>query len=57
MPESSTEHPEFDELCEGIGEFEPLPDGFGEIEARRGDQEEQSGTLDPLILAGLVTPV
>jgi hypothetical protein len=56
-PEPTTEHREFDELCQGIEEFEPLPNRFGEIVARRNVREEQEGTLDPLILAGLVSPV
>lgn len=66
LPEPSAEHREFDDLCRGIGEFEPLPDRFAEVVARRNatlasresDQaSEASGTLDPLILAGLVSPV
>jgi hypothetical protein len=57
LPEPTTEHREFDELCQGIEEFEPLPNWFGEIVARRNVREEQEGTLDPLILAGLVSPV
>ena len=50
----SEEHREFDELCQDVDEFEPLPD---QITVRRNDQDTESGTLDPLILAGLVTPV
>jgi hypothetical protein len=57
LQEPTTEHREFDELCQGIDDFEPLPDEFGEIVARRNVREEQEGTLDPLILAGLVSPV
>jgi hypothetical protein len=60
----SSEHVEFDELCREIDEFEPLP----ELIVRRAvpaehsadwDQEadRHSGTFDPLILAGLVSPV
>jgi hypothetical protein len=56
LPEPA-EHREFDELCQHIDEFEPLPNEFGEIVARRTVREEQEGTLDPLILAGLVSPV
>ncbi len=64
LPEPSAEHREFDELCQGIDDFEPLPDRFAEVVARRNpkigesDQaDEGQGTLDPLILAGLVSPV
>ncbi len=56
MPEPS-EHREFDQLCQEIDEFEPLPNQFGEIVARRAVPEDQEGTLDPLILIGLVSPV
>jgi hypothetical protein len=57
----SSEHHEFDELCREIDEFEPLP----ELVVRRADRvprspdqdQEGSGTFDPLILAGLVSPV
>jgi hypothetical protein len=67
LPEPSAGHPAFEELCQGIGEFEPLPDRFAEVVARRnadllarasdGQEDDESGTLDPLILAGLVSPV
>jgi hypothetical protein len=53
----SVEHMEFDELCRGIDEFEPLP----ELIVRRAEREQQPetdrGSFDPLILAGLVSPV
>ena len=59
LPEPSAEHPEFDELCQGIDDFEPLPDRFTEVVARRNyrQPDEETGSLDPLILAGLVSPV
>jgi hypothetical protein len=65
LPEPSAEHRKFDELCQGIDDFEPLPDRFAEVVARRNAgvavvsdrAEEAPGTLDPLILAGLVSPV
>ena len=57
----SSEHLEFDELCREIDEFQPLP----ELIVRRAGQTAQapdledagSGSFDPLILAGLVSPV
>lgn len=53
----SSEHAQFDELCREIDEFEPLP----ELIVRRADPDQEagadSGSLDPLILAGLVSPV
>lgn len=57
----SSEHLEFDELCREIDEFQPLP----ELIVRRADQTARaanledagSGSFDPLILAGLVSPV
>ncbi|HEY1524425.1 MAG TPA: hypothetical protein VGF70_15550 [Solirubrobacteraceae bacterium] len=64
MQTPSSEHLEFDELCREIDDFQPLP----ELIVRRGGQAAQSadhnqeadagsGTFDPLILAGLVSPV
>jgi hypothetical protein len=54
----SSEHLEFDELCRGIDEFEPLPELIARRLPAEPDQKpEASGTLDPLILAGLVSPV
>jgi hypothetical protein len=57
----SSDHLEFDELCREIDDFEPLP----ELIVRRADRPAQaahlddaaSGSFDPLILAGLVSPV
>ena len=53
----SSEHLEFDDLCRELDEFEPLP----ELIVRRVDADQEAapepGSLDPLILAGLVSPV
>ena len=59
-----SEHLEFDELCREIDEFEPLPELIvrraGQA-ARQADPDQEadtnSGSFDPLILAGLVSPV
>jgi hypothetical protein len=55
----SSEHLEFDELCQGIDEFEPLPELIARRLPAEPDHESQvgSGSFDPLILAGLVSPV
>lgn len=52
-------HLEFDQLCQDIDEFEPLPDLdatplAGDPPAGEDDEPTQ---LDGLILAGLVSPV
>jgi hypothetical protein len=53
------EHLEFDRLCQGLEDFEPLP---ARLRDQRKDRDSDtvdpdSGSLDPLILAGLVNPV
>jgi hypothetical protein len=51
----SPDHVEFDELCSQVEEFEPLPTfTAAPFETERGGDEESS--LDPQILAGLVSP-
>lgn len=52
-------HLDFEQLCQDIDEFEPLPEHgmitvFRETPATEDDQPTQ---LDELILAGLVSPV
>jgi hypothetical protein len=64
LQKPSSQHLEFDQLCREIDEFEPLP----ELIVRRAgvamqppeqnqEADTASGTFDPLILAGLVSPV
>jgi hypothetical protein len=51
---------EFDELCQDVDEFEPLPDhGTRPLitEPPETDDEDEPTQLDGLILAGLVSPV
>ena len=47
------EVPEFDRLCDGLEEFEPLPDGPS-ARWREPDDDER---LNEEILAGLISPV
>jgi hypothetical protein len=51
----STEHVEFDRLCERVEEFDYLPD----LSHHQADDQPppQSQELDQRILAGLVSPV
>jgi hypothetical protein len=57
-PKPSSEHLEFDELCQDVDEFETLPGWFAPQPPADPDRHaEVSGSLDPLILAGLVSPV
>jgi hypothetical protein len=57
-PFQSVEHPRFDELCSHVEDFEPLPT----VVARPAEpgpadtDEDQTGPIDGLILAGLVSP-
>ena len=54
----SPDHLEFDLLCEGLEDFEPLPSvtvASAPAPANRGPEEETS--LDGQIMAGLVSPV
>jgi len=53
----SSDHLEFDDLCREIDEFEPLPELIVRRARLAQQAEEDSGTFDPLILAGLVSPV
>jgi hypothetical protein len=50
---------EFAQLCQGIGEFEPLPDHTraGLVDEEYEPDLEEPTALDKLILAGLVSPV
>ena len=52
----SPDHVEFDQLCAGVEEFEPLPAVTAETLERDEDREDET-SLDGQILAGLVTPV
>jgi hypothetical protein len=51
----STEHLEFERLCEQVDEFDYLPDPSHKIPHDR--TPEDLGELDQRILAGLVSPV
>jgi hypothetical protein len=54
----SSEHVEFDALCEQVEDWEHLPAvkvGPPEFE-QHGADDEQTAPLDELILAGLVSP-
>ena len=53
----SSEHAQFDELCREIDEFEPLPELIEPRADLDREADADSGSLDPLILAGLVSPV
>lgn len=53
----SSEHLEFDALCGEIDDFEPLPELIVWRANLAQEENEDSGTFDPLILAGLVSPV
>lgn len=50
---------EFVQLCQGLDEFEHLPDHttFGLVDETPEEEVEQPTQLDELILAGLVSPV
>jgi hypothetical protein len=61
MKAPPSDHHVFDELCAGLGDWEPmLAAPFAppmDLEFEPEDHEEQdSGAIDELILAGLVTP-
>jgi hypothetical protein len=56
----AAEHLEFDRLCRGLEDFEPLPSRAADREEERTDSDAPThitGSFDPLILAGLVNPV
>ncbi len=52
------DHPEFDALCETVGEFDPLP-SVARHDIGSADEEhagaERTDEIDDQILAGLVT--
>jgi len=54
----SPDHVEFDQLCAGVDEWQPMlafsPARFGPEDERRPDEDTP---LDGQILAGLVSPV
>jgi hypothetical protein len=49
----SVEHTEFDQLCDEVDEFEPLPAVRRDIAPPEAEDER----LDERILAGLIRPV
>ena len=54
----SAEHEQFDAICAGLSDWEPLPTVVaspleGDDEQ---DEQEQAAPIDELILAGLVLP-
>ena len=63
----AAKHLEFDRLCRGLEDFEPLPARLSDQEGEGGGvspraldssaAEPTGGSFDPLILAGLVNPV
>lgn len=55
----SVDRLEFVQLCQGLGEFEPLPDHTrgGLVDEDWDTDVEEPTQLDELILAGLVSPV
>jgi hypothetical protein len=61
----SKDHARFDQICEQVDEFEPLPtvtgvsnaEGLDRAESEYDDEHDNEHTqLDGLILAGLVAP-
>jgi hypothetical protein len=53
----STDHREFDEICEPLGEWDHLPAVKGEPpEVEDEPIEDQDASINGLILAGLVSP-
>jgi len=56
MQAPSSNHMEFDQLCAGVEEFEPLPTlSSNALEAEA--ESEENTSLNEQILAGLVSPV
>jgi hypothetical protein len=56
MQAPSSNHIEFDQLCAGVEEFEPLPTlSSNALEAEA--ESEENTSLNEQILAGLVSPV
>ena len=55
----STDHTEFDQICERVDEFDHLPAFMGdpmEPDRETADDAERDASLNGLILAGLVSP-
>jgi hypothetical protein len=52
------DHAQFDQLCEPLGEFDPLPAVKAEPPQTEQElpAENEDASLDGLILAGLVAP-
>jgi hypothetical protein len=53
LQKPSVDHSEFDQLCDGVEEFEPLPAVKKDVAPPQAEDE----TLDGRILAGLITPL
>jgi hypothetical protein len=53
----TVERLEFAQLCQGIEEFEPLPDHTSAGFVDESQETDEPTQLDELILAGLVSPV
>jgi hypothetical protein len=52
------EHLEFDRMCSTLDEFEHLPAiSVSTLEREPAEREDEDSAVDPLILAGLVSPV
>jgi hypothetical protein len=58
MERELEQHEQFDRICSGVGEFEPLPTvvAYADDDEHEPTEEEQREPLDGLILAGLVSP-
>jgi hypothetical protein len=55
---ASSEHTEFDRLCEQVDEFDHLPAAVSPVlEPDEHDKQGDEPELDQVILAGLVSPV
>ncbi len=52
----TAEHARFDAICAPVDDFEPLPTVMAPVELEEEDREQPEGSLDDLILAGLVAP-
>ena len=55
-PLSTTDHQQFDSLCEGVEEYDALPTPQREREWITRPDEESDERLDDQILAALVSP-
>ncbi len=51
----AAEHPRFDSLCQGLGEYEALPSPQTAADAQ-APEEQPDEALDGQILAALVSP-